>query len=156
MSVYIQVKPLVYKELQPMAKAAGCQVVLLDSATYQLWTNALERKMEALGISYSQYRSLVDAVEEHGCVAVLKSSQPLSKHEVAQHFSRVGLHEDDIALLSQPTAQAASAKKSYKSFCWFAVHVVNGDDAIVMESKGKMAAAQQCGRKEMEEEHGSR
>lgn len=142
MAIYMSIKSLVYKELQPLAQAAGCQILLLDSKTYKSYTNALESKMKSLGIDIDNYRRLIDAIEEFGCVAVLKSKKYYGPPEIASFFSSVGLDADDVHMLSSVNAKkheewgdfdsSIPANKA-KFFYWFYVHVRNEDNEVVME-----------------------
>ena len=144
MSLHLPIKPLVYKELQPMARAANCQMILLDSKTYKPYTDKLEQKMRVLGIESDQYRQLMDEIEDHGCIVVLKSSKLYGLAEVASFFSSVGLEERDVYMLTSTNAKhysvwgdfdASIPEKKRKFFYWFAVDVENEDGQRVMEKK---------------------
>ena len=144
MSLYLPIKKLVYKELQPMAQAAGCQMILLDSKTYKPYTNKLEQKMKVLGIEADQYRELIDEINEWGCIAVLKSKKYYGPIEIARFFARVGLEKSDVHMLTSVNAKhhktwgdfdASIPKNKVKFFYWFRVHVRNEDYEIVMENQ---------------------
>lgn len=146
MSLYLPIKKLVYKELQPMAQLAGCQIVLLDSKTYKPYTDKLEQKMKVLGIELDQYRELIDEIEEHGCVAVLKSKTYYGPVEIAKFFSKVGLEQTDVHMLTSVNAKhykqwgdfdASIPKNKVKFFYWFRVQVVDEDGETMMESLEK-------------------
>ena len=144
MSIYLPIKKLVYKELQPMAQAAGCQMILLDSKTYNPYDNKLEQKMKVLGIESDQYRELIDEINDCGCIAVLKSKRDYGPIEIAKFFARVGLEERDVHTLTSVNAKhykiwgdfdASIPKNKVKFFYWFKVEVKNEDDEVVMESQ---------------------
>lgn len=113
----IDVKKLVYKELSPMAQDARCKLLLLDQSTYKSYGNELERKMQSLGIQAGEYRSLRDAIDEYGCIALLKPAGDCSVSKVLACFAPVGLQQEDLNALDVDGA----------SMWWFAVrlHGVN-------------------------------
>lgn len=144
MSIYLPIKKLVYKELEPLAQAARCQMILLDSKTYKPYTDRLEQKMKVLGIEVDQYRELIDEIEEWGCIAVLKSKQYYGPIEIARFFARVGLEESDVHMLTSVNAKRYKTlgdfddsipKNKVKFFYWFRVDVRNEDYETVMESQ---------------------
>lgn len=144
MAIYLSIKSLVYKELQPMAKAAGCQLLILDSKTYKSYNYELEKKIKVLGIDSDSYSELINAIEDWGCIAILKSKKYYGRPEIAQFFSKVGLTSDDVRHLNSIEAKKHSTwgdldvtipLNKRKFFYWFKVHVRNEENEIVMEKE---------------------
>lgn len=127
-----------------MAKASGCQLLILDSKTYKSYNYALEKKMKVLGIDLDSYQKLIDAIQDWGCIAILKSKKYYGAPEIASFFSKVGLTSDDVNYLRSIEAKhypiwgdldATIPPKRRKFFYWFKVHVRNEDNEIVMEKE---------------------
>lgn len=143
--VAFNIKSMVYKQLSPYAKAVGMKLLVLDAATYESYSSQLEKKMTSFGIDISEYRSLRDAIDDYGCVAVLKSKEYLGAPEVAQSFSKVGLREDDIHYLDSTNAKNypiwgdldASIPESKRAHLyWFSVGIYANDS---LASKVRLA-----------------
>lgn len=99
-SIYLSVKSLVYKELEPIARSLGMKLLILDAKTYGSFEKDLQSKMRVFGISQEHLRLLREEIVEFGAVAVLKSSRYLGPGEIAPHFSKYRLSEDAIHFLN--------------------------------------------------------
>ena len=85
--------------------------------------------MSRLGIDLSQWRNVIDEIEEHGCVALLKSKSYISPTNIAYHFAKDGLSSNDVHML----VNADSSTDAKAFFYWFTVDVRNGSHEVVME-----------------------
>lgn len=144
MSIYLPVKKLVYKELQPFAKAANCQLLILDAYTYR-YSSDLGNKLKRLGINPDEYKELETQLEYWRCVAILKSKTYYGASEIASFFSKLGLEKSDVHYLSSVEApkhpiwgdfDATIPPNKRKFFYWFRVHVENENGENVMENEG--------------------
>lgn len=80
--------------------------------------------MERLGISLDQWRLLIDEIEEHGYIAILRSDRYLGPAEILSAFSTVALKDDDICMLKS---------REDVFFWWFAIDIYSQNDALVSE-----------------------
>ena len=143
MGIRFTVKGLVYKQLEPFARALGCKMLLLDKKTYQNSLD-LDKKMKTLGISPDERSSLNDAMEDAGSICILKSQTYKSDNEVALAFRSVGLAASDVNYLDSINARQhpdlgdfdrSIPQSKRKFFCWFPVEVLDFD-SYVLETSG--------------------
>ena len=141
MAIYLPVKSLVYKELQPFAKAAKCQLLVLDNYTYR-YSDDLGKKLKRLGVNPDEFENLEKQLEYWGCVAILKSKTYYGAPEIASFFSKLGLEKSDVHYLTSIEASkhptwgdfdATIPPEKRKFFYWFRVNVRNESGDIVME-----------------------
>ena len=144
--VSFQLKSLIYKQLQPMANACGCQLLLMDGKTYQTYYHTIEKKMRTLGIDQDQYDELKYAIEDYGCIAILKSTKYISSIQIAPYFANVGLKESEIHRLNSIEAKkhpdfgdidSTIPAHKRKFLYWFAVVVEDVEGNVVMEDVNK-------------------
>lgn len=102
--VYFDIKSLIYQRLNPFAKSAGFQLLVVDSNGYDVWNAQVKKKAEAFGISKDEFDSLNSAVQDYGCIVLLKHSKYYGPSEVASFFSKVGLKADDVGYMKSKNA----------------------------------------------------
>ena len=142
MAIRLDIKSLVYKELNPMARAAGCKILVLDKDTYGSYSKDLAKKMQSFGIANDEWHQLKDAVDDYGCIAILKSNVYHGTKEIIPHFAKVGLDYESLHYLKSSNAErhptwgdldATIPPKKRMFLYWFAVSVE--------DSKGRSAFA---------------
>lgn len=97
--MHLDIKNLIYQRLQPIAKAAGFKILIVDSKTYGTLSGTLQRKAKSFGISNIELDNLRSGISDYGCIALLKSTRFFMPDEIASMFSRYGLEADDIRSL---------------------------------------------------------
>lgn len=102
--VYFDIKSLIYQRLNPFAKSAGFQLLVVDSDGYDTWNAQVKKKAEAFGISKDEFDSLNSAVQDYGCIVLLKHSKYYGPSEVASFFSKVGLKASDVGFMKSKNA----------------------------------------------------
>lgn len=141
MGIRFTVKGLVYKQLEPFARALGCKMILIDRETYQN-SLRLDSKMKVLGISPDERSRINSAIDTAGAICILRSQRYKSYNEIAQAFKSLGLRAEDVNYLDSVNVSkyelwgdldASIPQRKRKFFCWFPVEVLDSSDDYVLE-----------------------
>lgn len=104
MFAQLDLRGMIYRTLQPGAKAVGCKMFIMDVASYyNEFGDLLKKKARSLGFHDGALDDLRDDIREYGCVVILKSpSGKATPWQVADAFSKFGISVDDVRRLDSP------------------------------------------------------
>ena len=140
--VDIDIRSLIYHHLQPMAQMADCQLFIADAASHKSFHDSLEKKAKVLKFDQHNVRELYEALNDYGCIAILKSKKYLGAPELAPFFSKIGLKASDIYYLNSTNASkhevwgdldASIPIEKRMFFYWFAVRISDNDGSHVFD-----------------------
>ena len=110
--VAFNIKDMIYKNLNPIAKSFGFKILVIDYDSYSSYGKKLDIKLDSLGLSKDSIDELNEALSNYPFVAILKNNRYVPYDDVIKAFSKFGMKYNDLKSLSTKQSQ----KKPFGSF----------------------------------------
>lgn len=104
MFAQLDLRGMIYRTLQPAAKAIGCKMFIADVASYYNEVDdLLEKKARSFGFYDGTLADLREDIREYGCVVILKSpGGQVTPQQIAGAFAKFGVSVADVKRLDSP------------------------------------------------------
>ena len=133
--VAFNIKEMIYKNLNPIAKAFGFKVLILDYDSYSSYGKKLNAKLNALNLSKDSIDDLNDALSTYQFVAILKNNRYVPYGDVLSAFSKYGMRENDLRSLGTKQSEDkpfgmfddSIPENKRQFFYWFPIEIEDVD-----------------------------